>query len=405
MGRTKRWLAAVIWIVVGWALAVVPHARAQIGAGMDMGAMTAPVSSRSLDVYAKLLALDADQKEAAESLLVGYQAQHRAAVESFNKKMESLQKEMEETQDWMAFGTRMRDLGVKFRDDIDGVERAFMDDLKVLLSQTQLERFVRVERARRREKLLMFGLVAGQAVDLFAVAEAVKAADKPGVEDLLRSYEVEMDRRLQDFERWQREQEKAFEGVNPMNFDMDQMSKLMGQMYERARQIRDLNRRFARQIASSLGEGERFTEEFNRRAHPRVYRPSYTARCLAAAEGFADLSAEQRAELKLLRESYVREAAAANARWAAVVEAAEDKRGANMMEEMMQRAMGGGGNDEVADARKARQELDERMLDRLKAILTKAQAERLPEKPAEAPAPMGDMGDMFYMPEPDPDHP
>lgn len=407
MTRATRWLAVAACVVAGlfWP---VSWARGQIAGTMDVTAMIAPISTRSLDLYGRILSLDADQMSAARTLLQGYQAQHREAVAAFQKQMESLQKEMEETQDWMSYGRRMREIGVKVRDEVESAERNFMNDLKVLLNERQAGDFPRVERARRRENLLRFGFVAGQAVDLFTVAESAKVAERPAVQELLRAYEVEIDRRLEDFERWQRDQERAFENMDPMNFDMERLSKTMGEMFDRSRQVRDINRRYARQIGTAVGEadGARFTDEFNRRAHPRVYRPAHAHQCLRAAEGFADLSAQQKEEVRLLRESYEREAAAANARWAAAVEAAEDKRGSNWMEEMMQRAMGGGGRDDgVGDAKKARQDLDDRTLERLKAILTKEQAARLPEKPEAKPSPMGDMEDMFYMPDADPEIP
>lgn len=407
MARWCRFVAAVVAFVL--LVPASPPARAQFGAGMDFTSMIAPISSRSLDAYARILSLDPDQKEAARALLAGYQTQHRAAVEAFQSRVKALQEETQKSQDWMGFGQRMRELGSSLRDEVDKAERGFFDDLKVLLNDNQSQRFERVERARRRENVLRFGLVAGQAVDLFSVAETVGVADRPAVDELLRAYEVEMDRRLQEFERWQRDQEKAFEDVDPMNFDMARLSKTMGEMFDRSRQIRDVNRRFARQIAQAVGEadGPRFSDEFQRRAHPRVYRPSLAAKCLRAAQGFADLTDPQKQDLRLLRESYERELAAANARWASAVEALEDKRGPNWMEEMMQRAMGDGGKDDgVGEARKARQDLDDRTLERLLAILNKEQAARLPEKPATPDQPrFGPMEDMFYMPDADPENP
>lgn len=409
-GRVGGGLAAMVAVLMGVAMLFAPaRASAQMGPGMDMSAMVAPISARSLDTFAGILSLDADQKEAARGLLEGYQAQHRAAVDAFQAEMKALQAEMQQSQDWMSYGRKIRDMGIKLRDGVLGAERAFMDDLKILLSEKQAEGFVRVERARRRENLLRFGFVAGQAVDLFAIAQTAKVGDRAEVKELLLSYEVDVDRRLEAFERWQRDQEKTFDNADPMNFDMEQLSKTMADAFDKSREIRNVNQRFARQIAQAIGEpdGDRFTLEFNRRAHPRIYRPTHASKSIRAAEGLADLSAQQKDDLKLLHESYDRESAAANTRWASAVEAAEDKRGGNFMEEMMQRAMGGGEAkaDDVADARKAREELDARSMDRLLAILNKDQASRLPEKPAEKPSQLGPMGDMFYMPDMDPENP
>ncbi|MBM4109213.1 MAG: hypothetical protein FJ255_10460 [Phycisphaerae bacterium] len=414
MKRKGGWAGWVAGVLATAATLVGPQrASAQLGAGMDMSAMIAPISSRSLESYARILSLDGDQKEAAKALLEGYQAQHRAAVDAFQTEMKSLtpraiQEEMQQSQDWMSYGRKVRDMGIKLREGVQGSERNFMEDLKVLLTEKQAEGFVRVERARRRENLLRFGFVAGQAVDLFSVAENAKVGARAEVVELLASYEVEVDRRLEAFERWQRDQEKQFDNVDPMNVDMGAVSKAMQDAFDRSREIRDVNQRFARQIAQALGEGdgERFTDEFKRRAHPRVYRPSHAAKSIRSAEGFADLGEQQRADLKVLRESFEREAAAANARWASVIEAEEDKRGANWMEEMMQQAMGGGGKGgDVADAKQAREDLDSRTMDRLLAILSKEQAERLPAKPEPKPSQLGPAADMFYLPDLDPENP
>jgi hypothetical protein len=389
-------------ILIACTIAIAPTtARAQFGGGMFGDPdMMSPLTTRSVNRYADLLKLDAQQREILRTLFDGYSSQNRDLGKRMQEEMTKLQKQMQETGDYSNI-KEMQTIGRKFAEESKTNETTFFGDLKALLTPEQTERFPRIEAARRRDTNLRMGFIAGQAVDLYEVAERAKVTEVPAVADFLATYETDMDRRLQEFERFQREQEQASEKMDPMAPDMERIQKVMKEMFEHSAKIRDINRTFARQIEQALPEdaAARFKESFNARAYPRIYRESYTHKALGASAKFADLTEDQKSQVQALRDAYARDAAAANAKWAAAVDAREEKRGDNFMQDMMAMGMGGGAEkNPVTDAKSARKELDERTESRLLEILNDDQESRLPKRPEPRPAEMDMMGDMFYAP-------
>lgn len=400
--RTSRLLVLAALLVV----ASPPRAHAQFmmgGADANMmGQFKLP--RKSIEAYAKVLGLDADQREAALALHEGYVQQHEALSKGFQDDMRKIQEEFEDTQDFTIFQKKMPGLGMDFQQKMEALEKGFLGDLRALLTPEQDVKWPKVERARLRETALRFSMVSGQGVDLVDVIGDLKidAGENPDLADQLDRYELEMDKALRAFEKWGKDQQKQFmDDENAFDFSkMNEMMKkaeeMMKQMGELGRGIRDLNRQYARTILPTLPAAQqaRFEHEVKRRSFPRVYKRSWVTEALLSARGLADLSADQRAQVAELESSYTRELAVANERWAAAITEREEKTGGSMVA-MMQSMMGGGGggNDPVSEARRARKELDERYKDKLSAVLTAEQRARLPvEKPAQA-----EQMDMFGM--------
>lgn len=358
----------------------------------DAASFLTPVGRRSLDDYARLLNMTPEQVEAMRALHEGYRAEFQTVQEEIRTAMGEAQRRAAEEGDFTVFSgrqftARMRQLNERAAQS----ERVFYEDLRALLTPAQQERWHRVERHRRRETLMRFGLVSGQTVDLVRMLAAMRIdpAAVPGLEDQVERYEADLDRALQEMVRFQAEQQQ----VNPEDFDVTDFSRMgemmqkaqemMKQLAERARAIRDVNRRHFRAMQALLPDSERgrFEAEFNRRCFPRVYRESYPSRIIAAAEAFSDLTPEQRQALREVKETYGRELEAANRRWAAAIEELDEQGGP--MANMMSLFSGGGRGGAVGEARRARRELDNATREKVFAILTPAQKERLPAEPRE----------------------
>lgn len=383
-------------------------ARAQFGmtGGFDANMMGQFKIARSnVQGYAKVLGLDKDQSEAALALHEGYTEQYEALTKGFQKDMEKIQEEFEDTQDFTIFQKQMPKLGAAFGEKMESLEKGYLADVRALLTPEQDEQWPRIERLRLRESGLRFSMVSGQGVDLVDVLGDLKidASANQDLADQLARYELDADKALKTFEKWGKDQQKQF--LDDENaFDMSKMNEMMKKaeemMQEMARlsmAIRDVNKQYARTILPMLGADEqaRFDQEVKRRSFPRVYRRSWVTKALGASDGFADLSGDQKAQLGELRAGYQRELGAANERWAGAIAEKEEKSGGSMMA-MMQSMMGGGGsdNDPVNEARKARKDLDTRYKDKLAALLTAEQQARLPEDKREARDQMNPMGMM-----------
>jgi len=390
--RRNPWILALLAAVL---ILVGAPARAQFAmGGMDPSQFSSPVSTRALADYATILALTPEQKDALKSLHEGYTTAHAELGKDMKKAMQDAQEKVAETQDWKAFQKDMMKVMKPLTERGEKLEKGFYDDLKSLLDARQQERWGRLERHRRREKGLRFGFISGQSVDLDKVLATLKIdpATVPGLEAELDQYEAAMDRSLQAFEKFGKDQQAKSEALAE-DFDMSKIQEMMAKAKEMmtemlgyAKAMRDVNRQYARTITPLLPEETRpkFQAEIDRRAHPRIYRQSWVNKAIAAAEGFNDVTPEQKATLATIKADYQRDVPALNKRWAAAMEAQEEKTGGQMMEMMSMMGPADGSAAKVKEdtnkARGDRKDLDKRTKEKLLALLNEDQKGRLPEE-------------------------
>ncbi len=394
VGPVGRAAHSMLLVVAALLLFVTP-ARAQFGMmGGGQGAQIDPITKRSFDAFVKLLGFDADQKETAKALYDGHTEANRALQKEMMEKMAALGEKAREDGDFSVFQKEMPAIGKEMGAKSETLEKSFFDDLKAVCTEAQLAQWPAVERHHRRGKAMRFGLVSGSAVDLVAVMDRIKAvpADAGVVKEALDGWELEVDRLLVQFEKDAKSAQDDMMQGGAM-FDMTKIQDMMKKFAESAGQVRDLNRSYARRIEPALTDEDRakFVAEVQRRSFPRIYRTSHPQQMLDAALGFADLTADQKEQLQSVKESYSREVATANEKWAKATEEKEAQAGGSLMV-MMQgfQGMGGDPNDPVKVARDSRREVDAKTKERIESILTAEQKAKLPKKKSEGFNPMGD---------------
>jgi Spy/CpxP family protein refolding chaperone len=383
-----------LMLVVALGVFVTP-ARAQFGMmGGGQGQTMDPITKRSFDAFVKLLGFDADQQDTAKALYDGHTEANRALQKEMMEKMAALGERAREDGDFSVFQKDMPAITKDMTAKGEALEKSFFDDLKAVCTETQLAQWPAVERHHRRGKAMRFGIVSGSAVDLVSVLDRIKAAptDAGVVKDALDAWELEIDRLLVVFEKDAKDAQNDMMEGGAM-FDMNKVQTMMKKFSESAAQVRDLNRSYARRIEPALSDEDRakFVAEVQRRSFPRIYRPSHPQQMIDAAMGFADLTADQKEQLQAVKESYGRDAAGVNERWAKATEEKETEAGGSIMV-MMQgfQGMGGDPNDPVKVARDSRRELDSKTKERIESILTAEQKAKLPKKKSEGFNPMGD---------------
>ena len=347
------------------------------GGGGGPGGMLPAISTRQVDQFSKILGMTKDQKDQANALLEGYAQQAAAAQKTMRDASEKVRDEFRDGGD-PAVWTKMRDQMTKFRDDRKKLDDGFMTDLKSVLTPQQLEKWPSVERAARRSATLRWGRISGERVDLVELAERQKYSESvmSQLTPILATYEDDLDRELV-------KRNEVYEGAmqNMMelfrNGDAAKAQEVVEKGREAGIRVRDVNRRYARQIEDTLPEDLKttFATEFKKESFPDAYRKTYASRALDAAKGFKDLTPEQSEKLAELRATVDKEMDASSAKIATATEEAESKFN---VQDMMQRGWRQEGP--AADARKERRDLDRKALDSLKKILTEAQATRLPER-------------------------
>jgi len=350
------------------------------GFGGGMGGMGAPaVNGRQLEKYGTMLGLTEDQQASAKALLDGYEEQVRQSGEAVRDKMQEARDKFQETRDPSAW-EGVQGMMQEARATRKKADESFMSDVKSLLTPEQAEKWPTVERAQRRDTGLRTGFLSGERVNLYELVDEAKLEGEAAteVQTALTEYDVELDRAIVARNTAYEEAFGKFAELRESG-DMKAAQEYMDKGREAAVRLREVNRKFARQITDMLPEERKaaFEAAFRRASFPDVYRPTAAARSLEAAEGFADLTETQRESIKNLRESYTRSLGSLNEKLAAETEKTEMSA---TIEGMMMRRGGGGGRVEgdAGDFRRERRELTETAEDSLKKILTPEQAAKLP---------------------------
>ncbi len=162
-------------------------------------------------------------------------------------------------------------------------------------------------------------MVSGSSVNLIAIVEnvtrqkegAIPSANAEEVAGVLDRYDIELDRALVEFERRSIEAQDEMMRDGNMGFDPAKIQEMLKKFSSMAIVMRDLNRETTRRLVPLMSEdaGKALELEVLRRSFPRIYRQSHFEKQLAAAKGFADLEESQKESLRLLAESYARDAA------------------------------------------------------------------------------------------------
>jgi hypothetical protein len=367
------------------------------------GGFRPPVTTRDLDRYAQVLGLNDEQKSTAKSMIEGVVTEFQGVAKEAREKMAEAEAEFQETRDPGVFRDRvpgaMRKMGEKRAE----LEKAFLGDLKLMLSPEQEANWGRFEMLRRRESNMggggMMG-VAGEGVDLVKIGEKLGVIDgplfgkaTPSVKSLFEQYESELDKAIQDRMKAMADRPARREG-EPM--DMEAMQKAMAASREKGIVMRDINQKFARQIGAELGEPltGKWQNEVKRAVFPEVYKETYADKALKTSMEMGDLTSEQRAVLAQVREQLDRELAPANDALAKAIAEADESGSRG--------GMSGGGEgggpmmirfgaepETVKAARAAKREVENRAMEKVNGTLNESQRKKLPPRRTPRQAPEG----------------
>jgi hypothetical protein len=378
--RRERTLG--LWMARALALALMvvsaPALHAQFGGGMRDVA-DPEVDSQQLDTIAEMLDFSNQQRELASQLLQGYLAEMTRLGENVRAMMDGARAEFRETRDPRVWQDLMEAMG-PFEEEKRTITQRFMEDLRLILEPEQDDKWDDVERFHRRYTSFSDdALLSGENVDLIAaVGDMDLPADQmAAVEPILEQYALEIDRALRERNKVY---EESMEGAMQLwrDQDFEEMQKRFDNSRDAAETVRDVNRRFAREVETTLERefASEWSREFKARSFPRVYRATPTVEAFETALAFDDLTPEQREEISAMRDAYRARVGSVNDEIAGAIEESE------MSRSIMSFFGRGRNNDsnEVREARDEKRELERQTQDRLRALLTEDQRDRLPDR-------------------------
>lgn len=354
------------------------------GMGGMGGQMDAPVTSETLTRIGKVVSFDADQKLASEELLKGYLAGYQVKADEIRKVVEETREEFRESRDpsvWQGLAPKMEE----FRKYREQSEQGFLNDVKSILTEGQMEKWPAVDRMLRRDTLNR-SFMAGERLNLISLVEQMKLPEdkQKALKETLDQYELELDRELIERNKFQAEAMGGMQNFFRVQGDPEAMAKaeeMVTKNREASMRVRDVHRKYARLVESML-EGEqagKFAEQIKRESFPEVYRERYGDRVVAAALAMSEIDQGQRDALTALLETHQRETQQINTKH----EQAIAEREKNFSISGMMGRMGGMGGPEqglMEEVRQSRRTLEEATINKVKAILTPEQAEKLPSR-------------------------
>jgi hypothetical protein len=312
---------------------------------------------------------------AADAQASGLDAEVKAVMGDMLRKLE-------------AWSTRKNQL----RDD-------FSAGLKVVLDDDQVAQWPAFERFLTREKTLPRGRISGENVNLFLVVDELRLppAEFTKLEPLFDAYETRLDDAL-------RTRNTYIEQSLPRLFEAMQTgdSGAAGRIFKRQSElrgaVRDVNEEYRTAMVAALGETDwarQLDAAILEGGWERIYRPTGTDRAFREAIGFEDLDPTVLASIEELYTQYKGEIAPINERLKSMARTEEPSRlvteGERFVSMMSQgvsgmalgAARGGQGfgapeADPMREVFEQRSDVGERYLERLRALLTPEQIERLP---------------------------
>lgn len=349
------------------------------------------LTSEDVNELKRILRLNEHQEMLLSDLFEAYQADANAAIAEMSRieaaAMEEFERSNNDFSIFAAVGTKRH----LFERYIDKLKERMFDDIKLVLSEEQIERFTLFERYYRRSRQLTAypNPVRGGSVDVIAMIRKVSMPieSREAIEPVLERYAAEIDRFLQSnnaeeiTRRFTSDGDRM--GIEDGTIGQEQLSAILartGEMLKEFRRvseaIREINQRTIRQIATVVPEevAAQIDRQFLKESFPEVYVDTEGFGVLRTVEQFTDLTPDQRAKIDEMKAAFYRDAERLNGLWAKAIEAEEAK---------VAEAAGGmvfvfASEEGSRKARTERQALDTKLIEQIKAVLTPSQAQRLP---------------------------
>lgn len=367
--------AAALTTVIG----LTGTASAQFGQAAGFGEMMSPYfMRRDLMLFAEGLDLDEGQAAIVETLYMDYEDEHEAGRERMFDRINDMREDLDDMD-------RSQLLDIVFQpfedrsEEWDKMRERFLENVKTILSEEQLEQWPAFRRELRRDKELPKGQFGAENIDLFHLVRDLDLppTERSQLDGILEEYDLSLDRALRTRETHMRESRMAM-----MHAIRDEDPSTSVEIHDRqidARiEIRDTNLRYGMALADRLSgeEGDELRRTIRMRAYPRIYREPPALRIIRQAIKLDDLSAETLEAVLSLESAYLDELAPMNATLERLLAEYEPQQARYRANSFAMRATGTKQPKPVDPSRdefKRRQEMGKRYVQQLQDLLTDEQ--------------------------------
>ncbi|MFO0827044.1 MAG: hypothetical protein U0572_02755 [Phycisphaerales bacterium] len=390
--RAIRRLTAAATIALA-CLGPVSVAAAQFGgrAGFD-DAFRPDFLARDITLFVETLELEDWQRPIVENLLDDYKVSFDSGVEEVRTRMNSMKDTVSKVSADEVLKQIMAPIDEWSKRKLQ-LRAEFLDNVKSQLSEQQAERWVKLERALRREKTLDQGEIQGESVNLVLLIKELQLSPEalqemqPSVDE----FEARLDEALANRSRRIDSQKSKVADAMQSNDSKAGVAAMESIMEARVavRSVQDAGRD-ALTDALRKAAGEKPATDFERlaleRGYPKVYRIDPIIPLFATAKGIEDLTDDQKSSLDALEAQYMTEQPVENKKLADVYRQEEPREPRRRVDQMAARLAGDAGahqarsteSEALAAARKEREDFYDRYRKAIMDILNLDQKRRMP---------------------------
>jgi len=386
--RSTRLISARVGFIAVFALiaGLLPAstARAQFGEAAGIGeAMQQDFLSRDIVLFSQGLNLDDTQRVIVEALFTDYEQAFDAGITGMKAKLEGMREQM--TSDDPARVLKM--VFAPFTEwavDKADLYDQFLENVQVVLTPEQMDKWPAFERSLYREKNIHRGQLSGESLNLFYVIRDMKLDDKSmqPIQPTLDEYDVAMNDAL-------RRRQTAITGPdNPMlaalaEQDTQKRTDSLMHILQLRIAVRNVNDDYIERLAAAMPDNlaAKFKADALDRAYPRIFRETQAQRIFKVAKELEGLDPTVLTSVIELETAYLAELASINQQLHQAMRKHEPDDIRNRAEDF-DRRMGGQSPDKRDDPTRElftrRDELARTYIRQLHAILTPEQFAQLP---------------------------
>ncbi len=354
-----------------------------------------------MESLARLMNMAPEQKSSAMDLFSAYDSAMKSAYQKLAEVQKSVQGDGEEydPEAW----AKLEPVYEKYGAHTEKLRNTLIEDLQLTLTDEQKALWPKFERRLLRKESMQGLMASGARTDLIALTEQTMKGETwtPELTRVIDEYEVDLDGVLAGAAKWRKEREKewrdAAKDFSKMSAEerMEYSQRMMQEGVVRSKTVREVNLRYLKRIGEQLPESKRFG--FEDRFYTQSFwglqmmnlnsRGSTGQKALEVIASAKDLGVtpEQEAKIDEVRRDYESKRRADRDKAVARIIEAEDN-----PKEGERGGMYGNFNmdpQEMAASWEKSREFEKGTIDKLRAIFTPEQLDKLapPLKQREAP--------------------
>jgi hypothetical protein len=375
-----RVLAGMAFAAVA-CLAVPAHAQFGEAAGIAES-MQPDYFKRDVTIIAQEMKLDDTQRVIVDALFGDYETAFQAGVERTKGRIEGMRDQIQ-TDDVQRVLRMVLATFKEWGPEKERIGDEFLENVKVVLTNDQLEHWPTVTRRLYRDKHIYKGQLSGESLNLFDVVRELHLDDRTGmqVQPIMEAYDIALDQALHRRDCDTSVKANALEYISES--DAQKGFDAMKRQVELRVGVRNVNDEFIERVADVMPAdiASEFRQSALDRAYPRIYRETPVERLFKDAKKIEGLDSGVLQSINQVESAFLNELAPINIHLRDVLREYEPEDAVARAEQFNKRMNGQDVQPKIDPTRElftSRDELGRTYAKQLQQLLTPEQFAQLP---------------------------